>query len=47
MGAGKARPWNLLGVLLLVLAYRLILIFPPTSTCHLLDIDLRMHILPK
>lgn len=33
--------------LLLVLSYRLILIFPPFSSYHIIDISLRMHILPK
>jgi ABC-type transport system involved in cytochrome c biogenesis permease subunit len=45
--ARRLAGWTLFCVLLLVLAYRLILIFPASSTYHLLDIDLRLHLLPK
>ncbi|HPR63310.1 MAG TPA: hypothetical protein PK014_03740 [Thermoanaerobaculia bacterium] len=43
----KMALWALFVLVLLVLAYRLILIFPAWSSYHILDIDLRMHILPK
>ena len=40
----KTAPWTILCCLLLVLAYRLILLFPPESTYHIFDIDLRIHV---
>jgi len=43
----KAAAWSIVCVVLLVLAYRLILIFPGWSSYHILDIALRSHIIPK
>jgi ABC-type transport system involved in cytochrome c biogenesis permease subunit len=42
----KTAGWSLFCLLLLVLAYRLILVFPAWSSYHILDIDLRSHIIP-
>jgi ABC-type transport system involved in cytochrome c biogenesis permease subunit len=44
--ARKTAGWSLFCLLLLVLAYRLILVFPAWSSYHILDIDLRSHIIP-
>jgi ABC-type transport system involved in cytochrome c biogenesis permease subunit len=45
--AKKAAAWSIVCVVLFVLAYRLILVFPGWSSYHILDIGLRSHIVPK
>jgi ABC-type transport system involved in cytochrome c biogenesis permease subunit len=44
--APRTAAWSLFCLLLLILAYRLILIFPAWSSYHILDIELRSHIIP-
>lgn len=41
----KIAPWYIFCFVLLVAAFRLILIFPPETTYHIFDIDLRTHVL--
>ena len=40
----RIASWSIFCSLLLVAAYRLILIFPPETTYHIFDIDLRIHL---
>lgn len=42
----KLAAWTILCVVFMVLAYRLILVFPAWSSYHILDIGLRVHLLP-
>jgi len=46
-GGRKLAVFSLAVFPIVLAAYRLILLFPPSSSYHILDISLRMHILPK
>jgi len=43
----RTAGWSIVCFVLLVLAYRLILVFPGWSSYHILDIGLRSHIVPR
>ena len=42
----KTAAWSIVCFVFLVLAYRLILVFPSWSSYHILDIGIRTHIMP-
>jgi len=43
----KIAKYQIFCFLIFLVAYRIILIFPPEATYHIIDIELRMHIIPK
>ena len=43
----KIAKYQIFCFLIFVIAYRIILLFPPEATYHIIDIELRMHIIPK
>lgn len=43
----KIAKYQIFCFILFLISYRIILFFPPEATYHIIDIELRMHIIPK